>query len=174
LATLSEGLVGVVLPALILFSFVAVRRDWRLLLEARLPWGILIFLLIAAPWFVLVDQATGGKWLKDFIFIHHIQRYTAGAGHRQPFYYYFTTLPLDFLPWTIFAVPALFAYRLRRQLFEEPTQLFFILWFVAVFLFFTMADTKRELSLLPLSTPIALLISKYIDHLYNDPTPNCR
>ncbi len=97
LATLTKGLIGVVLPALILISFVAVRRDWRLLLEARLPWGILIFLLIAAPWFVLVYQATGGNWLKDVIFIHHIQRYTAGAGHRQPFYYYFTTLPLDFV-----------------------------------------------------------------------------
>src|SRR5947208_9359549 len=174
LATLTKGLIGVVLQALILLSFVAVRRDWQLLLEARLPWGILIFLLIAAPWFVLVDQATGGKWLKDFIFIHHIQRYTAGAGHRQPFYYYFTTLPLDFLPWTIFAVPALFAYRLRRKFFEEPTQLFFILWFVAVFLFFTMADTKREIYLLPLFPPMALFIANYIDDLVNGALPQGR
>ena len=37
LATLTKGLIGVVLPALILISFVAVRRDWQLLLEARLP-----------------------------------------------------------------------------------------------------------------------------------------
>jgi 4-amino-4-deoxy-L-arabinose transferase-like glycosyltransferase len=74
LATLTKGLVGVVLPALILLTFVLVRRDWRILKEARLGWGILIFLVVAAPWFVLVTAATDGKWLTDFIYFQHIQR----------------------------------------------------------------------------------------------------
>jgi 4-amino-4-deoxy-L-arabinose transferase-like glycosyltransferase len=174
LATLTKGLIGVVLPALILISFVAVRRDWRLLLKARLVWGIPIFLAIVAPWLVLVDQASGGKWLKDFIWIHHIKRYAAGAGHRQPFYYYFTTLPVDFLPWTIFAMPALFAYRLGRKFFREATPSFFILWFVAVFLFFTLSDTKRELYLLPLFPPMALLVAHYLDDLMSGGLPQGR
>src|SRR3972149_4713292 len=72
LATLTKGLIGVVLPALVLVAFVVVRRDWRLLREARLPLGIPLFLLIAAPWFYLVDQATGGKWLHAFFFPHPI------------------------------------------------------------------------------------------------------
>src|SRR3990172_2234444 len=120
LATLTKGLIGVVLPALVLVAFVVVRRDWRLLREARLPLGIPLFLLIAAPWFYLVDQATGGKWLHDFIYLHHIQRYTDPLGHREPFYYYLTTLPVDLLPWTVFAVPALFAYKPGRKFFSEP------------------------------------------------------
>lgn len=165
LATLTKGLIGVVLPALILLTFVTVRRDWRLLLEARLPWGVLIFLVIAAPWFILVNSATDGKWLTDFIYLHHIQRYTAGIGHRQPFYYYFTRLPVDLLPWTLFAIPALFAYKPRRKLFEDPLSLFLTLWFVVVFVFFTLSDTKRDLYLLPLFPPVALLIGKYIDDL---------
>jgi 4-amino-4-deoxy-L-arabinose transferase-like glycosyltransferase len=168
---LTKGLIGVVLPALILIGFVVVRGDWRLLLEARLQWGIPIFLLIVSPWFVLVDQATDGKWLRDFILIHHIKRYTAGAGHREPFYYYFTSLPVDFLPWTIFAVPALVAYRVRRKFFQEATSLFFILWFIAVFVFFTLSDTKRELYLLPLFPPMALFVAHYIDGLINGRSP---
>src|SRR5438309_11202553 len=76
LATLTKGLIGVVLPSLILIRFVAVRRDWQLLLEARLPWGILFFLLIATRWFVLVHVATGVKWSKGFILIHPLQRST--------------------------------------------------------------------------------------------------
>lgn len=137
LATLTKGLIGVVLPALILLGFVVIRRDWRLLLRARVPWGILMVLLIAAPWFIAVNSATDGTWLRDFIYIHHIQRYTAGLGHRQPFYYYFKTLPLDFLPWTIFCVAALFAYGVKQKWFQQPTQLFFIVWFIVVLLFFT-------------------------------------
>ena len=52
LATLTKGLIGVVLPALILVVFVLVTREWRLIRAARLPSGIVLFLLIAAPWFV--------------------------------------------------------------------------------------------------------------------------
>jgi 4-amino-4-deoxy-L-arabinose transferase-like glycosyltransferase len=171
LATLTKGLIGVVLPALILLSFVAIRRDWRLLLRARLPLGIGVFLLIAAPWFIWVNSATDGKWLEDFIYLHHIQRYTAGVGHRQPFYYYFKTLPVDFLPWTVFALPALFAYKLERKSIVNPASFLLVLWFAVVFLFFSFSDTKRDLYLLPLFPPLALLVGVYIDDLVTGKLP---
>src|SRR5581483_6840289 len=103
-----------------------------------LHWGVALFFLVAAPWFYWVAEATGGRWLADFIYLHHFQRYTAGAGHRQPFYYYLTTLPADFLPWTIFLLPALAAYRPWRARWAEPAAQFFILWFGSVFLFFAL------------------------------------
>ena len=167
LATLTKGLIGVVVPALLLLTFVIVRRDWRLLLDARFPLGVPIFVLVAAPWFLLVNNTTGGKWFSDFIYVHHFQRYTAGAGHRQPFYYYFTTLPVDLMPWTIFAIAALFAYRPYRKLWDQPVSLFFTLWFVVVFVFFSISNTKRDLYLLPLFPPVALFIAKYFDDLIN-------
>src|SRR5688572_28678005 len=107
LAVLAKGLIGIVLPALLLAAFAIVRRDWRIIIDAKLQLGIPIFLLIAAPWFYLVNSATDGKWLADFIYIHHLQRYIEGIGHQQPVYYYLTTLPADFMPWTVFAVPAI-------------------------------------------------------------------
>jgi 4-amino-4-deoxy-L-arabinose transferase-like glycosyltransferase len=163
LATLAKGLIGVVLPGLIFFVLMIARRDWRMIVDAKLPLGIPIFLLIAAPWFYLVNQATDGNWFADFIYIHHVKRYTAGAGHRQPFYYYFTTLPADFMPWTIFAIPALFAYRPYRRAWADPTVQFFFLWFLVVLLFFSMSDTKRDLYLLPLLPTLALLVANYLD-----------
>jgi 4-amino-4-deoxy-L-arabinose transferase-like glycosyltransferase len=165
LATLAKGLIGVVLPALLLISFVLVRRDWQLLLEAKLPAGIALFLSLVVPWVWLVGRATDGKWLADFIYIHHIQRYLAGAGHRQPFYYYFATLPVDLLPWTVFVVPALYAYRNSRKIWREPVPLFFVLWFLTVFLFFSFSDTKRELYLVPLLPTVALLLGNYFNDL---------
>jgi 4-amino-4-deoxy-L-arabinose transferase-like glycosyltransferase len=165
LATLAKGLIGIVLPALPFVSFMLARRDWRMLAAAKFSLGIPLFVLVASPWFFLVQQATDGKWLSDFLYIHHFQRYTAGAGHRQPFYYYLTTLPVDLLPWTIFAVPALLAYRPHRRILHEPVLLFFVLWFLTVFLFFSAADTKRELYLLPLLPVLALLIGNYFNDL---------
>lgn len=171
LAVLAKGLIGIVLPALLLATFAIVRRDWRMIIDAKLPLGITIFLLIVAPWFYLINSATDGKWLADFIYVHHIQRYTEGVGHRQPFYYYFTTLPADFLPWTVFAIPAVFAYFPYRQLTRRPIALFFFLWFLVVLVFFSLSDTKRDLYLLPLLPVLALLVGNYIDDLVQKQLP---
>ncbi len=162
LAVLSKGLIGVVLPALLLATFAIVRRDWRLVIDAKLQLGIPIFLLIAAPWFCLVNSATDGRWLADFIYIHHLQRYTEWEGHRHPFFYYFKTLPVDFLPWTIFAIPAMVAYFPYRHLLQRPKPLYFSLCFMVVFLFFSLSDSKRDLYLLPLMPTLALLVGNYV------------
>jgi len=165
LATLTKGLIGVVLPGLILGGFILVRRDWSLINRLKLHWGVPIFFVFAVPWFYIVNHLTDGKWLADFIYIHHIQRYTAGAGHRQPFYYYLTTLPLDFLPWTVFMLPALLAYRPLRFKCDDPVVQFFGVWFLAVFLFFSVSNTKRDLYLLPLFPSMAVFLGVYFDDL---------
>jgi 4-amino-4-deoxy-L-arabinose transferase-like glycosyltransferase len=171
LAVLAKGLIGIVLPALTLAAFAIVRRDWRIIVDAKLQLGIPIFLVIAAPWFYLVNSATDGKWLADFIYIHHLQRYTEWNGHRQPVYYYLTTLPVDFMPWTVFAIPAIVGYFPYRRLMQRPTPLFFSLCFLVVFLFFSISDSKRDLYLLPLMPTLALLVGNYIDDLTESRVP---
>jgi 4-amino-4-deoxy-L-arabinose transferase-like glycosyltransferase len=163
LATLTKGLIGIVLPALVFTSLMVARRDCKMIKAAKLHWGIPLFLLIAGPWFYLVNQATEGIWLSDFIFIHHIDRYTAGEGHEQPFFYYFATLPADFLPWTALALPALVKRRDYRRVWSEPDTQFFVLWFVSVFVFFTLSNTKRDLYLIPVLPTLALMVANYID-----------
>ena len=79
LATLAKGLIGVVLPVLLFAAFVIVRRDWRMIVDAQLTLGIVIFLLVVAPWLYLVNSATDGQWLSDFVFVHHVQRSHAGS-----------------------------------------------------------------------------------------------
>jgi 4-amino-4-deoxy-L-arabinose transferase-like glycosyltransferase len=164
-ATLTKGFIGIVLPGLILLAYLGLSRDWRSILSWRLPAGAAIFFLIAAPWFAQVTLATDGRWLREFVLVQHIQRYTAGTGHEQPFYYYLVNFPADFLPWTIFLLPALLSYAPRRGAIKEPVTLFFCLWFGVIFLFFSISDTKRGLYLLPLFAPAALWIGDYFDRL---------
>jgi 4-amino-4-deoxy-L-arabinose transferase-like glycosyltransferase len=165
LATLTKGLIGVVLPGLILLAFVALRWEWRRLLEWRLFTGGALFLLIAAPWFSLIAAATGGEWLEKFIYLHHLQRYTDPLGHREPFYYYLVNFPADFLPWTVFLLPALFAHKKDFARLRQPLPLFLFLWFAAIFLFFSLSDSKRSLYLLPAFPPAALFAGRYFDRL---------
>jgi 4-amino-4-deoxy-L-arabinose transferase-like glycosyltransferase len=165
LATLTKGLIGIVLPGLLFVAVAIARRDWALIRTARLVPGVALFLLVAAPWFYLVSQATDGQWLSDFITIHHLQRYTAVKGHTQPIYYYLTTLPLDFLPWTGFLIPALRNLRDYRRAWTLPEVQLCLLWFATVFVFFTLSNTKRDLYLIPLLPTLAFFVANYIDRL---------
>lgn len=164
-ATLTKGLIGVVLPGLIILAFVLARREWQTILKLRVLPGMVVFLLVTAPWFAAVSLATDGKWLEDFIWVHHIQRYTAGSGHQKPFFYYFANFPADFLPWALFAVPAIFAYKTQLKRLKEPVPLFLFLWFVVVFVFFSFSNTKRGLYLLPIVPPAAIFVARYFDDL---------
>ena len=168
LAVLTKGFIGVVLPGLVFTTFMVLRRDWRMLGAAKLHLGIPILLLITLPWFFLVDRATGGRWLSEFIYVHHVQRYTAGAGHRQSIYYYLTTLPVDFLPWTIFAVPPLIARWPYRQAIKSISSQLCLCWFVAILVFFSLSSTKRDLYLLPLLPTLALVVACYINSLIGE------
>lgn len=171
LATLTKGLIGIVLPGLILTAFVAFRWEWRRLLEWRLISGAAVFLLIVAPWFYLVAVKTGGEWLEQFILIHHLQRYAGAIGHREPFYYYLLNFPADFLPWTVFGIPALYAQRRSLRDLQKPIPLFFVLWFAAIFMFFNLSDSKRSLYLLPAFSPAVLFIARYFDQLMEKELP---
>ena len=164
LATLTKGLIGIVLPALLLIAFMIARRDWSLLRAAKLPLGIPLFAAVAGPWFYLASRASEGKWVIDFLYVHHLQRYVVGTGHHQPFYYYLTTFPADFLPWTAFLIPAT-AGRSYRLSWNHPQAQFFFLWFAVVLTFFLLSATKRDLYLLPLFPPLALLVANYLNDL---------
>jgi 4-amino-4-deoxy-L-arabinose transferase-like glycosyltransferase len=165
LATLTKGLIGIVLPGLILAVFVAIRGEWRRLSEWRIAAGAALFLLIGAPWFLLVALATGGQWLKEFIVLHHFQRYAGALRHGEPFYYYLANFPLDFLPWTVFAIPALYMARRDFWLLREPVPWCFFRWFTVMFFFFNLSESKRSLYLLPAFPPAIFFVARYFDRL---------
>jgi 4-amino-4-deoxy-L-arabinose transferase-like glycosyltransferase len=72
---------------------------------------------------------------------------------------------VDFLPWSIFSIPALIAKANYRRPWTEPRIQFCLLWFLSVFVFFTISDTKRDLYLLPVMPVLALFVANYLDDL---------
>src|SRR5262249_43034489 len=103
LAFLAKGPTGLLLPAAIVFLFLAWSRRLGLLLDRRFFWGVLAFVLVALPWCVWVGVETKGQFLKEFFLTHNVRRaLTPMEGHRGPPYYYVGVLLVGFAPWSVF------------------------------------------------------------------------
>src|SRR5258708_28979629 len=107
LAVLTKGLVGIVLPAGAVATYVLLHRDWRLLSRLHLVPGGLLFLAIAAPWLILVSLANPEFF--RFFFIHeHFERFLTREHDRyQPAWYFIPVLLLGILPWLVGLFPSL-------------------------------------------------------------------
>ncbi len=159
LATLTKGMIGFVLPGMIFLCLLIMRKDGQGWSRLNLIPGTLIFLLVIAPWFVVVALQTQGEWLSEFIWTHHVQRYLDSSGHRRPFYYYLINLPVDLAPWTPLLIPAAVAAWNRRRIALSPVALTLVTWAIVVFVFFSLSDTKRGLYLLPMYPTVALWLA---------------
>ena len=98
-ATLTKGLIGLVIPGAILVLYTAVARDWRIWLNLALVRGSALYAAIVVPWFVLVERAhAGALW---FLIIHeHFERYLTKVHARyQPAWYFVPILLAGVLPW---------------------------------------------------------------------------
>jgi 4-amino-4-deoxy-L-arabinose transferase-like glycosyltransferase len=160
LAVLSKGLIGVVLPgaAVVLYSLLA--RDWALWRRLHVLAGTLVFLAIAAPWFVLVSLRNS-EFL-DFFFLHeHFSRSLTNEAKREgPWWYFIPFFAAGILPWlTLFVWTARRIWsdaRVDRNGFCWPR--FALVWSAFIFVFFSASESKLPSYILPLFPALALVI----------------
>lgn len=157
LAVLSKGLIGVVLPGAVLIIYMLIERDWRLLARLHVGKGLVLFLLVAVPWFVAVSLANDE--FARFFFIHeHFARFLTKVHHREGAWWYFVPILLfGTMPWLPFV-----AIRLRDGWRREgepgtlqPLRLLLI-WAVFIFLFFSASHSKLPSYILPVFPALAL------------------
>lgn len=164
LAVLSKGLVGVVLPALTLLAYAVLRRERALFRRLHMLAGGVLFLLIAAPWFIAV-QERNPDFFHFFFIREHLQRFTESGHHRPgPWWYYAPIMIVGLTPWT----PALLKEGVnwlkdRRM----PGAGFSPEWFCAVWtgvivLFFSVSHSKLPAYILPVMPAVALLLARAV------------
>ena len=162
LAVLSKGLVGIVFAGAAVWFHIVMTREWTIL--RRMHWvpGLLIFLAIAAPWFVLVSRAN--PEFARFFFVHeHFQRFFSTTHRREePLWFFVPIMAVGFLPW-MFALPAAIghAWRAERGARVQPLRLA-ILWSGFVVLFFSISGSKLPAYVLPVFPPLALVLGRYL------------
>jgi 4-amino-4-deoxy-L-arabinose transferase-like glycosyltransferase len=108
-------------------------------------------------WLYLAYLQGGEAYLLGLLFHKTASTFFVTFGHREPFFYYLWNFPADFLPWTLF-VPSAIIYGLKAK--EKKEIIFLLLWFASIFLFFSLAQAKRELYILPAYPAAALIVGK--------------
>jgi 4-amino-4-deoxy-L-arabinose transferase-like glycosyltransferase len=162
LAVLTKGLVGIVLPVAAVGLYVLIERDWKRLARLHIVSGGLLFLLIAAPWFVAVSRANP-EFFHFFFIQEHFERFlTREHGRYQPMWYFVPVLLAGMLPWTVSLVPALWRSWARSPDEGFQPQRFLLLWAIVVFAFFSVSDSKLASYILPIFPALALLVGRYL------------
>jgi len=165
LAVLAKGPIGFALPAAIIGVFVLVQRRWSLLRELHMPLGLLVFLAVVSPWYVLMEHAHPG-YLEYFIIKQHFANFLGSSGsftarHPEPWFFYLPYLLAGMFPWTVFLPQSLYrAARVPRGWHREFSRLC-LAWVAVVLLVFSVASSKLPTYILPMFPAAALLIGRY-------------
>jgi len=139
-----------------------------------LVWGIVVFLLIAAPWYVLITLRNPDYAGYFFLKQNLMNFISAEARHPRPFYYYFHVLVGGFFPWSFFLPLALIHGVRRRSEEHGVARLYLLLWLGVVFVFFSTASSKLSPYILPLFPAAALLVGDLWHTLLKTPTKGLR
>jgi len=99
LGVLAKGLIGVVIPALVIGTWLLLLRRWRPLKALLWVPGVLLLFGIAAPWFVVMELRYPA-FFDYFFVVHHFKRYAEGGFNNvEPFWFYLALLFVFALPW---------------------------------------------------------------------------
>jgi len=161
LGVLSKGLIGLALPGLVLLIWLLWTRQFGKVW--RLPWlrGLLLFAVIALPWFVLAGRRFPG--MLEYLFgVQQFTRYVGGGfNNAQPWWFYLLCLIVLLLPWTFFALAegVAGAWRWRRPAAgaARPVLSLCWIWIGAILVFFSVPQSKLIGYILPVTPPLALL-----------------
>ena len=167
LATLSKGLIGAAIPAMVFIAYSVSAWDWKIWTRIRLFSGMVLFLAITVPWFFLVAQRN--PEFLEFFFIHeHLQRFTQDAHSRTgPIYYFVPLLLVGILPW-ILQIPGAIAQawtERKHELTRFSSGRLLSCWFVVIFAFFSVSQSKLPGYIIPIFPALALLIGNRLDRL---------
>jgi 4-amino-4-deoxy-L-arabinose transferase-like glycosyltransferase len=160
---LTKGLLGVILPALTIACFYTWRGEWRRVREISWVRGGLVFLLLAAPWFVAVSMAN--PEFPAYFFVHeHLARFvTAVHRHQGGWWYYLPVLAIGLMPWSLMLPACLHRARIADGAAGPEARAFLWSWFLSGLLLFSVAQSKLPLYVLPLLPPMTLLIAPVLD-----------
>ncbi len=193
IAALAKGPVAPGLAGLIIMLLAAWTRDWKLILRTLWIPGILIFLAVALPWYVLV-QMRNPQFFTEFILRQNFARFGTNLyQHHKPIWYYIPVLLGSLLPWTVLAAAGFVTAtrkaiaknagiavdaRNRENVVVEDLQSpdhsitrsfnlyrLLLLWAVVPVLFFTLAQSKLPGYILPAIPAWTILAADYLQKL---------
>jgi 4-amino-4-deoxy-L-arabinose transferase-like glycosyltransferase len=155
LAMLAKGLIGIVLPALVIGPWLLAQWRWRQVLGLLHPLGLLAFGVVAAPWFVAMQLRYPG-FFDYFVVEQHFRRFAqSNFNNVHGAWFFIAVMPLLTLPWSAWLPAAV----KRARLAGDATAGLYAWWLFAVLGFFSIPSSKLVGYALPALAPWCALLA---------------
>jgi 4-amino-4-deoxy-L-arabinose transferase-like glycosyltransferase len=156
---LTKGPIAILIPAAVSFLYClqgGTLKKWiRMFFN---PFGIFLFFSIALPWYILEYNDQGMAFIEGFFFKHNLSRFnTSFEGHSGSVLYYIPVIIVGMMPFTGLFFTVLFKI---KTLLSDDTNRFLLIWFVFVFVFFSLSGTKLPHYTIYGYTPLFILMSR--------------
>jgi 4-amino-4-deoxy-L-arabinose transferase-like glycosyltransferase len=166
---LTKGPVAILLPVTAFIIYLTTFRQLKKIRSFIPVWGAVIIAIIVLPWYAAVYSQHGWLYIKSFLLLDNISRYTEAVWgpSRGPLFYLQVMLG-DMFPWSLFLAPALWLYA-RRSIkaikkvpsdndASEQLATLLIIWIAVIVVFFSLSRSKEDLYILPIYPAAAALV----------------
>jgi 4-amino-4-deoxy-L-arabinose transferase-like glycosyltransferase len=160
---LSKGLIGFVLPGLVIFCWLLWTGQLARL--KQMPWlrGLLLWAVISLPWFVL-GQMKYPDLFNYLIIGQHFSRYVGNDFNNQwGGWFYVAVLLVMLFPWSFLILQDLrplkwlSIWRTQRKVPAQHFESLLWIWTLSIGIFFTLPKSKIVGYILPVLPPLACL-----------------
>jgi 4-amino-4-deoxy-L-arabinose transferase-like glycosyltransferase len=155
LAVMTKGPVGAAIPIFSMVLWLSFKHELGgAIAKFRAIPGLLLTLLIAAPWFVAMTMREPGFF--DFYFVgEHLRRvFETDYSHAEAFYFYVPVLAVGLIPWSL-----LVPFLTWREAPRNAARGFCVVAAGVTVIAFSCASAKLIPYILPAVPPIAVLIA---------------
>ena len=160
LGILVKGPVAPAVSVLTIAALAIADRDARWLKTLRPLRGLVLLLLIVAPWLVAISSATKGAFLHDSLGSDFLGKLIGSQeSHGAPPLYYLLSLVIGFWPGVLFLGPAI-AWAWKRR--ADTPERFLIAWAVPFWIVVELVPTKLPNYLLPVYPALALMTARAV------------
>jgi 4-amino-4-deoxy-L-arabinose transferase-like glycosyltransferase len=163
MGTLAKGPIALLLGGAIPLAWLAVEHRLREAAKMPLVWCGLVYAAIVIPWFILMEARNPG--FMRFFFIHeHLERYVTSSEHGWGPWFFIPIVIGGTWPWIFFVPTGWSAMRTDATVPDtapassrRSAANFLAIWFVVVFVFFSIPRSKLGSYILPALPPLAIV-----------------
>lgn len=172
LAILTKGLIGLLLPATILFLWLLATRRLTVLRRCHMLKGFVLIVLICLPWFVAVQRANPTFFHYFFIY-QQFERFTAtGFNNIMPIWFYVPIALLSLFPWVFLAKPNVFkTTNSKATISSQDLNALWWVWSGFVLVFFTLPESKIVGYIVPILPPLVMIAAQTVNGLFEGHRP---
>jgi 4-amino-4-deoxy-L-arabinose transferase-like glycosyltransferase len=154
LGFMGKGPHAILLPALIAFVFLLLRKDLKATKRLMLVRGLLVAIAPVAIWGG-ITVATEGRWVAEMWLDETVGRVSgARSYHPEPFWFFAPKLLAGFAPWTLWLPLTVAVFRRKND--RPAGGLFLLVWAAVPFLFFSASANKAAAYMLSVIPPLAV------------------